>query len=166
MILLVSALAGAPECTKRLARSVPDAAPVHHADGIAVARKLVRRAPGEANVILLDQSSVDLQSPGLDALIEESGALATVINLATYDAERIERDLRLAMRRGQAQRQAAVTVARKLLASEIKSELTQVLIRLQTALRSPSIAAMEPSLKSAFEAAERIREHLALPASG
>jgi hypothetical protein len=165
MILLISSLAEGEEYARRLAEQLRDSETVEWASGIPAARKLARRDPGAVASVVLDQSSVDLQSPGLDALIQETGVLPMIVNLALSDAGRVERDLRVALRRSHQQREAAVQVARKLLASEIKSELTQVLLRLQFALHSPSISAMEPSVKSAFEAADRIRERLQLPAA-
>ncbi|HZU22483.1 MAG TPA: hypothetical protein VE998_06585 [Terriglobales bacterium] len=166
MILLLSSLSQAGDFARNLSERLRDAESVEWASNIVAARKLARKAPGEMATLMLDQSSIDLQSPGLDALVEETGALPMIVNLALNDVERVEREVRIALRRSQHQREAAVEVARKLLAGEIKSELTQVLLRLQFALHSPSIAAMEPSVKSAFEAAERIRERLQLPLAG
>lgn len=166
MVLLVSSLSEAENYARRLAEQLRDTEKVEWAAGIPAARKLARKAIGEVFLLVLDQSSIDLQSPGLDTLIEVSGALPMIINLALNDADRVERDIQLALRRSQAQREAAVEVARKLLSGEIKNELTQVLLRLQFALHSPSISAMEPSVKSAFEAAERIRARLQLPVEG
>lgn len=164
MILLVSALAEAEGYAKRLGEKLYDTEKVEWAPGIAAARKLARKQMGTVSALVIDQSSVDLQSPGLDALIEETGALPMIVNLALNDADRVERDIRVTLRRSQNQREAAAQLARKLLAGEIKNELTQVLVRLQFALHSPSISAMEPSVKSAFEAAQRMRELLQLPA--
>lgn len=166
MILLISSLAEGEQYARRLGEQLRDSEEVEWAATIAAGRKLARKDPGALAALVLDQSSVDLQSPGLDALIEETGALPMIVNLALNDAERVQRDVRVALRRSRNQRQAAVQVARKLLASEIKNELTQVLLRLQFALHSPSIAAMEPSVKSAFEAAERMRAALEAPAAG
>jgi hypothetical protein len=165
MILLISSLAEGEDYARQLGQQLRDLEKVEWASGIPAARKLARKEPGAVAALVLDQSSVDLQSPGLDALIDETGALPMIVNLALNDVDRVQRDLRVALRRSYHQREAAVRVARKLLASEIKNELTQVLLRLQFALHSPSIAAMEPSVKSAFEAAERMRECLQLPAA-
>src|SRR5437764_4515307 len=116
MILLISSLAEGEEYARRLAEQLRDSETVEWAPGIPAARKLARRDPGAVASLVLDQSSIDLQSPGLDALIQETGALPMIVNLALSDADRVERDLRVALRRSHQQREAAVQVARKLLA--------------------------------------------------
>jgi hypothetical protein len=159
MVLLVSLLSGAHECATRLAAKLPEVG-VEWASGVREARERARKAPGEAVIFLVDSSTIDMTSRSLDVLVEESGGLVVPVNLVLSDLGRLEREARASLRRAELQKQSSFEVARKQLFSEVKEQLTEVLLRLQFALRSPSIAAMEPSVQAALQAAERIRERL------
>lgn len=163
MVLLLSSLEHAGNCARQLNAELHDLEPIEWAATVPAARKLARRAPGDVTALVVDQSSIDLQSPLLDTLLEETGAPPLIVNLALQDAARLQRDIRALLRRSQAQRCAAVEVAKKLIGSSIKADLTVILLKLQSALRRESISAMEPGVKSALEAADRIRDSLNLP---
>src|SRR5215470_7305140 len=156
MILLVSnspAATKAAEALKQLTGTN-----VHSSAGLHQVRALAKAH--EFDVAVMDESSLDLDNARLDVLLPES-AVTVAANLVIHSPQRIARMVSLALRRREQERAAALKSAGKLLRSELRTELTGILLSAKQALETPELPANAAhKLQLVCEAAQRIREQL------
>ena len=127
----------------------------------------VRRASGllrnnEYSAVLLDDPMVEAEGDALDVLLHHLGlAVPVYVNLAISNAERITRELRLALRRNRESRLIAIRAAESLLRSEIRDAVTGILLSTELAMRTPEMPpeAVE-RLSSVCQLASGIRSRL------
>ena len=83
---------------------------------------------------------VEAEGDALESLLNNLGlAVPVYVNLAISNAERITRELRLAMRRNRESRMIAIRAAESQLRSEIRDAVTGILLSTELAMRSPEL---------------------------
>ena len=88
-------------------------------------------------------------------------AVPVYVNLAISNAERIARELRLAMRRNRESRIIAIRAAEQQLRSEIRDAVTGILLSTQLAMRTPEMPTdVVEKLASVCQLASNIRARL------
>lgn len=158
MILLVTASHRREECGKALEQAAGESVEV--AESVRKAATLLRNS--EYSAVVLDDPMVEVEGEALDTLLNNLGlAVPVYVNLAISNAERIVRELRLAMRRNSESRQIAIRAAESQLRSEIRDAVTGILLSTQLALRVPEMPteAVE-KLNSVCQLASTIRARL------
>ena len=79
---------------------------------------------------------VEVEGDALESLLNNIGlAVPVYVNLAVSNAERVARELRLALRRNRESRMIAVRAAESQLRSEIRDAVTGILLSTQLAMR-------------------------------
>jgi hypothetical protein len=88
-------------------------------------------------------------------------AVPVFVNLAVSRMERVVRDVQAALRRAEQERAMARNAVESDLRSQLKGELTGILLWTQQALETPALpSSAESKLKSVYEAADKIRARL------
>jgi hypothetical protein len=129
-------------------------------DSVRRASSLLRN--NEYSAVLLDDPMVEAEGDALDGLLNHLGlAVPVYVNLAISNAERITRELRLALRRNRESRLIAIRAAESQLRSEIRDAVTGILLSTELALRTPEMPpeAVE-RLSSVCQLATSIRSRL------
>jgi hypothetical protein len=105
---------------------------------------------------------VEAEGEALDGLLNNLGmAVPVYVNLAVSNAERIARDLRLALRRNRESRLIAIRAAESQLRSEIRDAVTGILLSAELAMRVPEIPADAlEKLTSVCQLASSVRARL------
>ncbi len=158
MILLITSSDFGQNCAKALLAStrlktevVPD-----------VRSALNRLREDSFSAVILDESLLDASAKQIDILLKHLGtAVPVFINLGISRTERVVRDVLLALRRVDQERVLARKAVEWELRSQLKGELTGILLWTQQAMSVPSLpAAAESKLKSVYELADRMRSRL------
>jgi DNA-binding NtrC family response regulator len=158
MILLVTSSNRRPECGNALEQTVGESVEV--CETVRKAASMLRN--NEYSAVILDDPMVEGDGDALDSLLNNMGlAVPVYVNLAISNAERIARELRLAMRRNRESRMIAIRAAESQLRSEIRDAVTGILLSTELALRTPEIPpeAIE-KLASVCQLASSIRSRL------
>ena len=116
----------------------------------------------EYSSVILDDPMVEVEGEARESLLNNLGlAVPVYVNLAISNAERIARELRLAMRRNRESRIIAIRAAEQQLRSEIRDAVTGILLSTQLAMQSPEMPtdAVE-KLASVCQLASTIRARL------
>ncbi len=116
--------------------------------------------------VIIDDSLLEASGKQIDILLKHLGtAIPVFVNLAISRTDRVVRDVLAALQRVEQERALARKAAEWELRSELKGELTGILLWTQQAMAVPSLpAAAESKLKSVVELADRIRARLELTA--
>jgi len=158
MILLVTPSERAPEC----------AAALHEAtgEGIVVAESLIRattllRAEGYLAVVL-DQHLLEAEPHAAETTLEHLGtAIPVQVNLAISGMERLVREVRAAVQRGQREEVRARHAAVGKLKSELNGTVTALLLSTELALETPGLPVpATEKLQSVHELVEKLRRQL------
>ena len=158
MILLVTASQRRQECGQALEQAAGES--VEAIESVRKATALLRS--NEYSAVVLDDPMAEVEGEALDTLLNHLGlAVPVYINLAVSNAERIARELRLAMRRNRESRLIAIRAAESQLRSEIRDAVTGILLSTQLALRVPEmpVEAVD-KLNSVCQLASSIRSRL------
>jgi hypothetical protein len=158
MILLVTSSNRRNECGIALEQAAGESVEV--CESVRKAVSMLRN--NEYSSVVLDDPMVEAEGDGLDALLNHLGlAVPVYVNLAVSNAERIARELRLALRRNRESRLIAIRAAESLMRSEIRDAVTGILLSTQLAMRTPEMPsdAME-KLASVCQLATNIRTRL------
>jgi len=158
MILLVTTSSRRAECGAALEQAIGESVEV--CETARKAASMLRN--NEYTAVHLDDPMVEAESDALEALLNNLGlAVPVYVNLAVSNAERISRELRLAMRRHRESRMIAVRAAESQLRSEIRDAVTGILLSTELAMRTPEIPpeAVE-KLTSVCQLASSIRARL------
>jgi hypothetical protein len=105
---------------------------------------------------------VEVEADALDSLLNNLGfAVPVYVNLAVSNADRVARELRLALRRNRESRLIAVRAAESQLRSEIRDAVTGIMLSTELAMRTPEMPseALE-KLTSVCQLASSIRSRL------
>lgn len=159
MILLITASVHGQDCATSL---------------LAAARVKVQLAPdlrtalnhlreSEYSAVVIDESLAEASPSQLDVLVKHVGtAVPVFVNLAISRADRVVRDVMAALRRVEQERTIARRSVEWELRSELKGDLTGILLSTQQALALPALPpGAESKLKSVYELADRMRARLA-----
>ena len=158
MILLVTSSNRRVECGAALEHSIGESVEV--CETVRKAASMLRN--NEYSAVIMDDPMVEVEGDALDSLLNNLGlAVPVYVNLAISNAERISRELRLAMRRNRESRMIAIRAAESQLRSEIRDAVTGILLSTQLAMRTPEMPAdaME-KLTSVCQLASTIRTRL------
>lgn len=162
MILLITSSAHGQSCAKALLASTR----IKTELVLDVCTALNRLRKDNFSTVVLDESMLDSSAKQIDVLLKHLGtAVPVFVNLAISRTDRVVRDVLLALRRVDQERVLARKAVEWELRSELKGELTGILLWTEQAMAVPSLpAAAESKLKSVFELAERMRSRLEIDA--
>ena len=158
MILLVTASNRRLECGRNLEHVTGEAVEV--CDAVRKATALLRN--NEYSAVVLDDPMAETEGDALEDLLNNLGlAVPLYVNLAVSNAERIARDLRLALRRNRESRLIAIRAAESQLRSEIRDAVTGILLSAELAMRVPEVPAdAVEKLASVCQLASSVRARL------
>jgi hypothetical protein len=160
MILLITTSSNGQECAKALLAATRIKTELAHDMRTA----LIRLREQEFSAVVIDESLLEPSAKTIDMLVKHVGrAVPVFVNLAVSRMERVVRDVQAALRRAEQERSMARHAVESDLRSQLKGELTGILLWTQQALEVPALpSAAESKLKSVFEVAEKIRIRLGL----
>jgi hypothetical protein len=158
MILLVTSSHRRTETGAALEQAIGEAVEV--CESVRKAASMLRN--NEYSSVLLDDPMVEAEGDALESMLNNLGlAIPVYVNLAVSNAERIARELRLALRRSRESRLIAVRAAESQLRSEIRDAVTGILLSAELAMRTPEIPADAlEKLTSVCQLASTIRARL------
>jgi signal transduction histidine kinase len=158
MILLITPSLQGQECAAAIEMMAKEK--VQLAATLKRAFALLRQ--GEFSIVVVDESLLDLNPGEGELLTRRMGtALPVYVNLGVSGTERVVRQVKAALRRQQEEHAAALRAAEALLRSELRSELTAILLSSEMALAEPSLPPpAEQKIKSVHAVAERMRLRL------
>ncbi len=158
MILLITTSARGQECAKALL-----AATRLKTEMVSDVRSaLVRLGEQEFSAVVMDESLLEPSAKTIDLLVKHLGrAVPIFMNLAVSRMERVVRDVQAALRRAEQERSVARHVVESELRSQLKGELTGILLWTQQALETPALpSGAQSKLRSVYETAEKMRTQL------
>lgn len=158
MILLVTTSSRARECAAAVEQGTG------HKTYVAsnVPQAVSRLEAAEYDALAIDQSLLEADLRGLDTLLNRCGmAMPLYVNLALHNTERIVREVQVALRRFDAERVLAMHSVERLLGSQLRGNLTGILLNSDLALRQKSISPdVAENVKSVRDLAEKMRTQL------
>jgi hypothetical protein len=158
MILLLTSSHRRGECRQALEAAIGESVEV--CESVRKAASLLRN--NEYSAVVMDDPMVEVEAEALESLMGNLGlAVPVYVNLAISNAERIARELRVAMRRQREARLIAIRAAESQLRSEIRDAVTGILLSTELAIRTPEMPmeAVE-KLTAVCELASSIRARL------
>jgi hypothetical protein len=125
---------------------------------------LTRLRQKEFSAIILDQNLLDADPAALETLAQHFGTASPVyVNLALHSAERVVREVRLALARREAEQAIAGQAAAATLRNDLRDAVTGILLSSQLALQLASLPdEAQHKLRTVCDLAESIRERLAI----
>jgi len=158
MILLITASANGPECARALL------AAAHAKTEVApdIRTALNRLRENEYTAVVIDESMADASASQLEVVFKHLGtAVPVFVNLGISRKDRVVRDVVTALRRVEQEKSFARRSVEWELRSQLKGDLTGILLSAQQALNVPTLpSAAETKLKSVCELADRMRTRL------
>ena len=158
MILLLTSSNRRVECGVALEQAIGESVEV--CETVRKATSMLRN--NEYSAVIMDDPMVEADGDALESLLNNFGlAVPVYVNLAISNAERIARELRLALRRHRESRMIAIRAAESQLRSEIRDAVTGILLSTELAMRTPEVPvdALE-KLSSVCQLASNIRARL------
>lgn len=158
MILLVTSSQRRNECGIALEQAIGEAVEV--CESVRKAASMLRNH--EYSAVVMDDPMVEAEGDSMESLLNNLGLVVPVyVNLAISNAERIARELRLALRRNRESRMIAVRAAEARLSCEIRDAITGILLSTELAMHMPEMPtdAVE-KLTSVCQLASNIRTRL------
>ena len=160
MILLITNSSHGQDCATALL------AATHIKTEIApeIRTALTRLREQEFTAVIIDESLLEHSAKAIDMLVKHVGRAAPVfVNLAVSRMERVVRDVQAALRRAEQERSMARGAVEADLRSQLRGELTGILLWTQQALEIPALpTAAEAKLKSVYEVADKMRARLSI----
>ena len=162
MILLVTASSRAKECATALETSARQKVDLAH----TVTRALAKLQQAEYEALVVDESLVEIDDTAVNALLNHAGmAMPIYINLGLHRTERLVREVIAGLMRKHAERIGAKRSAITELQSQLRGDLTGILLASELALRESSIPPrVADRINSVHRLAEQIRTRLEAPA--
>ena len=116
----------------------------------------------EFAVVVVDQALVEHDPRAIENLVARAGAALPVFEpLAICSPARVVGDVRAALARREMESRLADRAARQRLSSELRSDVTAILLSSELALREPALPPRaQEKLKSVVELAHQIRTRL------
>ena len=158
MILLVTTSSRGKECAAALERGTGHKVYVASALPQAVSKLQAAEYDGVA----IDQSLLEVDFRALDTLMNHAGiAIPIYVNLAIHSAERVVREVQVALKRAEKERLMAMHTAERVLRNQLRGEVTGILLNSELALRQESVPPeIAEKLRSVRELAEKMRSSL------
>ena len=162
-ILIVSGIEGAENCVAALSRLLE--LPCELANSRKSAVNALKR--GEYAAVVLDEGLADSDPSGVDAIWEYSGlAVPVQVNFALAGAQRLAREIRMALARRERERALAHEAAAAAIQIELKSTLAGLLLHSQLALAEREVSPpLAEKLRVVADLAGTLRQQLS-PAQG
>ena len=159
MILLITTSANGPECARTLASASHMKAEL--APDLQTALAQLRE--NEYTAVVIDDNVANVGLSQLDVLFKHLGtAVPLFVNLGISRKERVVQDVATALRRLEQEKESARRSVEWELRSELKGDLTGILLSAQQALEVPTLPAPAAAkLKNVCELADRMRARLA-----
>lgn len=158
MILLLTTSSRAKECAAAIELGTGHKA---HVAG-TVPQAVNRLQAAEYDALAIDQSLLEMDLRALDTLLNRCGmAMPVYVNLALSSSERVVREIQVALRRLESERALAMQSAAKIIGSQLKGNLTGILLNSDLALRQRSISPdVADKVRSVRDLAEKMRAQL------
>jgi signal transduction histidine kinase len=161
-ILIVTGMEGAENCAVTLAKLLgPDCEGCEVAQGRKTAIAALKRA--EFAAIVVDEGIIDTDAPGAELIWENAGmAIPVQVNFALTGAQRLAREIRMALNRRDRERALAREAATAAMDVELKSTVAGLLLHSQLALADREIPQpIKEKLRLVADLAGSLREQLA-----
>lgn len=158
MILLITSSSRAKECAAALEQSVRRKVALAN----SVSRALAKLQENEYETLVIDESLVEIDDSAVDALLNQAGmAMPIYINLGLHRTERVVREVQAGLMRKHAEHLGARRSAVTELQSQLRGDLTGILLASELALRESSLPArVADRINSVHKLAEQIRSRL------
>ena len=158
MILLVTTSSRAKECAAALEQSARQKVCLAN----SVARALARLQESEYDALIVDESLVEIDDSAIDALLNHAGmAMPIYINLGLHRTERVVREVQAGLMRKHAERLGAQRSAVTELQSQLRCDVTGILLASELALRESSLPPrVADRINSVHKLAEQMRSRL------
>lgn len=161
-ILIVTGMEGAENCAVILAKMLgADCEGCEVAQGRKTAIGALKRADFAA--VVVDEGIIDSDGPGAELIWEHAGlAIPVQVNFALTGAQRLAREIRMALNRRERERALAREAAAAAMDSELKSTVAGLLLHSQLALADQEIPQpVKEKLRLVADLAGSLREQLA-----
>jgi CheY-like chemotaxis protein len=128
----------------------------------AAPQAVVKLETAEYDLLAIDQSLLEADLRAADTLLNRCGtAIPVYVNLSLHSPERIVREVQVSLRRAGEEKQVAERAAGTLLRSELRGEVTGILLNSELALRQTGLAPdLIERINSVRELAEKMRSRL------
>lgn len=158
MILLISPYQNANDCVTQIERASHES--VKTVDSIRTGLAALRNQ--EFSAVIADENLLECSPGSADALAQRmQSAIPIFLDMACMKPERIAKHVEVAMRRRELQYKSARAIAAAELHSELKGELTALLLSSELALKAANVpAAVSEKLAVVLASAKRIRARL------
>jgi hypothetical protein len=158
-ILIVTGMEGADNCAAALTRLLSLDCEV--AQGRKAAIVALKRA--EYAALVVDEGIVDADPSGAEQIWEHAGlAIPVQVNFALAGAQRLAREIRLALNRRDRERALAHEAAAAAIETELKSTVAGLLLHSQLALQDLDVPTqLREKLRVVADLASNLREQLA-----
>ena len=160
-ILMVTGMEGAENCAAILAKLLGhDCEGCEVAQGRKAAIAALKRT--EFAAIVVDEAIVDTDAPGAELIWEHAGlAIPVQLNFAISGAQRLAREIRMALNRRERERALAREAAAAAMDSELKSTVAGLLLHSQLALADRELSQpLKEKLRVVADLAGSLREQL------
>jgi hypothetical protein len=161
-ILMVTGMEGAENCAAILTRLLgQDCEGCEVAQGRKTAIAALKRT--EFAAVVVDEAIIDTDAPGAELIWENAGlAIPVQVNFAISGAQRLAREIRMALNRRDRERALAREAAAAAMDSELKSTVAGLLLHSQLALADREISQpLKEKLRVVADLAGSLREQLA-----
>ena len=158
-ILIVTGMEGAENCAATLSRLL--GLQCEAVQGRKAALTALKRT--EYAALVVDEGVIDTDSTGAELIWENAGlAIPLQINFALSGAQRLAREIRMALNRGERERALAREAAAAAIESELKSTVAGLLLHSQLALADREVSPVTAEkLRMVADLAGSLREQLA-----
>jgi hypothetical protein len=158
-ILIVTGMEGAENCAAALARLLGLECEAVHGRKAAVSA--LKRADYAA--VVVDEGIIDADAAGSELIWEQAGlAIPVQVNFALAGAQRLAREIRMALNRRERELALAHEAAAAAIETELKSTVAGLLLHSQLALQEGEIPApLREKLRLMADLAGSLREQLA-----
>jgi len=158
MILLLTASSRAQACVTALQEVTGREA--ESVNSVRAAMSRLRRR--EYSALVVDDNLMEPDPLAQETLIQHLGTGVPIyVNFAVHSVERIVREVQMALRRYEAERQIAVRAAAQTLRNELKDAVTGILLSSELALSVPALPGeVEVKIRFVHELAQNMRRQL------
>lgn len=158
MIILVTTSSRAKECAAAIEQTTHQKTQI--ATSLAKAVELLQTH--DYDVLLLDESFHQTEIGRIDLLLNHAGvAMPIYVNLALHSTDRVAREVQTGLLRVVRERLAAMRLAENTLRSELRGEVTGILLNSELAMREPSLSeSVAARVRVMHELAEKMRSKL------
>ena len=161
MIILVTNSSRARECAAAIEQTTHQKTQV--AASVAKAVKLLQTH--DYDLLLVDESFHQSETRGVHLLLNHAGvAMPIYVNLGLHSTERVAREVQTGLLRVVGEKVAAMRSVVNMLRSELRGEVTGILLNSDLVMREPSLSEdVATRIRAMHELAEKMRSKLENP---